>query len=72
VGPLLGGQDLSDARAGIAAAVEAFEDEGDTRVRHWEMNISNDAPGCDYHPSLATHSAMGDALAEELRTSLGW
>ena len=72
VGPLLYGQDLTDARAGIAAAVDAFEGEGDTNVRVWEMDISNDAPGCDYHPSLATHRAMGEALAAELRASLAW
>lgn len=72
VGPLLYGQDLVDARANIDAAVEAFEGEGDTRVRHWEMDISNDDPGCDYHPSLATHRAMADALVEELRAELNW
>ena len=72
VAPLLYGQDLVDARANIDAAVEAFEGEGDTRVRHWEMDISNDDPGCDYHPSLATHRAMADALVEELRAELNW
>jgi len=72
VGPMLGDPDLSTARAGIAAAVGVLEQEGDTKVRSWEMNISNDAPGCDYHPSVDTHAAMADALIQELRSTLGW
>jgi lysophospholipase L1-like esterase len=72
VGPLLGGTDLDAARAGIAAAVAARTSAGDAQLGVWEMNISNDDPGCDYHPGLATHEAMGNALVTELKTRLGW
>lgn len=67
VGPLLSGADLSAARAGIAAGVAAFEAAGGSNVRAWEMNVANgNPPGCDYHPNLATHQAMADALIPEL------
>ncbi|HEY6727817.1 MAG TPA: SGNH/GDSL hydrolase family protein, partial [Polyangiaceae bacterium] len=72
VGPLLSGEDLTAARAGIAAAVAAVQAQGDLRVKSWEMNLSNDAPGCDWHPSLGTHQAMATALVGELRSELGW
>lgn len=72
VGPLLNGEDLNAARAGIAAAVDARRATGDERVVAWEMNIGNPDPGCDYHPSVATHEAMAEAVAAELRTHLGW
>lgn len=67
VGPLLNGADLTAARAGIAAGVAAFEAGGGSNARVWEMNVPNANPGCDYHPGLATHQAMADALIPELR-----
>ncbi|HWO12471.1 MAG TPA: SGNH/GDSL hydrolase family protein, partial [Polyangiaceae bacterium] len=72
VGPLLTGDDLTAARTDIEAAVATLQNQGDLRVKSWEMNISNDAPGCDWHPSLATHEAMATALVSELRANLGW
>ncbi len=72
VGPLLEGADLDAARMGIEAAVAVRKSAGDARVESWQMNIANDNPGCDYHPGLATHEAMGAALVAELRTRLGW
>jgi lysophospholipase L1-like esterase len=70
VGPLLGGTDLTAARAGIAAGVAAFVAAGGSKVRAWEMNVPNGAPpGCDYHPNLATHQAMADVLIPELEAS---
>lgn len=71
VGNLLFGQDIPDARAAIAAAVAEFQARGNDRVAVWEMNVANTAPGCDYHPSLATHQAMADALTAQLRSVLG-
>lgn len=67
LGPLLNGADLTAARAGIAAGVAAFEAGGGSNARIWEMNVPNANPGCDYHPGLATHEALADALIPELR-----
>jgi lysophospholipase L1-like esterase len=72
VGPMLGGDDLDAARSGIDAAIATRNDAGDDRLKAWEMNISNDNPGCDYHPSVATHAAMAMALQQELEAELGW
>jgi lysophospholipase L1-like esterase len=66
VGPLLGGQDLQAARAGIAGAVQAFTAAGGSNAVVWEMNVPNNSPGCDYHPSLATHAAMAEGLVQQL------
>jgi lysophospholipase L1-like esterase len=72
VGPLLSGADLDAARGGIADAVATRVAAGDDAVRAWEMNIANDMPGCDYHPSVATHQALANALVSQLQTDLGW
>jgi lysophospholipase L1-like esterase len=72
VGPMLSGSDLDAARAGISAAVAVRNDAGDAQLGVWEMNIPNDQPGCDYHPSLATHQLMADALVAELEQRLDW
>ena len=72
VGPLLNDADLDAARTGIESAVGARQAAGDSLVASWRMNIANDNPGCDYHPGLATHQAMADALVSELQTHLDW
>jgi lysophospholipase L1-like esterase len=71
VGNLLAGQDIPDARAAIAAAVSQFQARGGDRIAIWEMNVPNNAPGCDYHPSIPTHQAMAEGLATQLRSLLG-
>jgi lysophospholipase L1-like esterase len=72
VGPLLSGADLAKARTNIAAAVAARMDAGDAKLRAYSLTTPNTSPGCDYHPSVATHEAMAAELAPELRALLGW
>ena len=73
VGPLLAGEDLAAARAGIAAGVEAFVAAGGGNVRAWEMNVPNgNPPGCDYHPNLETHRAMAEVVAAEIESQLSF
>jgi lysophospholipase L1-like esterase len=74
VGPLLNGTDLTTARADIAAAVQTRNAAGDTQVETFELAPTDPANGygCDYHPSLATHQVMADALTSVLRAKLGW
>jgi hypothetical protein len=69
---MLSGTDLEKARTGIETAVEARQTAGDANVAVFEMNVANDSPGCDYHPSVATHELMAEVLAVELRAHLGW
>ncbi|MBN1605643.1 MAG: endo-1,4-beta-glucanase [Polyangiaceae bacterium] len=72
VGPMLGGEDLSRARRGIADAVRQRRASGDDRVVAYEMQTPNPSPGCDWHPSTATHARMAEELGGELRRELGW
>lgn len=72
VGPLLNGQDQTDARNGIRLAVAQFESEGGNEVAVWEMTTPNTAPGCDYHPSVSTHQLMAAEMTRELRAALKW
>jgi lysophospholipase L1-like esterase len=72
VGPMLGGEDLDRARRGIAEAVRRRHASGDDRVVAYEMQTPNPNPGCDWHPSTATHARMAEELGAELRRALGW
>jgi lysophospholipase L1-like esterase len=74
VGPLLGGADLTTARAYIASAVQQRRDAGDLQVKAFELAPTdpNNGYGCDYHPSLKTHAVMAGELSALLRSELGW
>jgi Carbohydrate esterase 2 N-terminal/GDSL-like Lipase/Acylhydrolase family len=74
VGPLLGGTDLTTARAYIASAVQQRADAGDVSVRTFELAQQNrsDGLGCSSHPSLRTHEIMADVLTGVLSAQLGW
>jgi len=66
VGPMLSGTDLEKAEGAIQTAVAARAEGGDRRVHFHAMKTENRAPGCDWHPSVATHEAMGRELAAVL------
>jgi lysophospholipase L1-like esterase len=72
VGPMLTGPDLESARQGIESAVAERRAAGDENVATWTMEIANISPGCDYHPGVATHQRMAEALAAQLRAALAW
>lgn len=73
VGPMLSGAQLANAREGIAAAVMARVNAGDSKIKAYEMTTPNGTPwGCDAHPNLPTQEAIANELAAELRASLGW
>lgn len=72
VGPLLGGTDLAKARSGIEAAVTLRNEAGDDAIRAYSMLTGNPSPGCDWHPSLATHEAMAEELGNVIAEELDW
>jgi hypothetical protein len=47
---------------------------GDPNVHLLELPgvLDSEGWGCDYHPSAASHERIGGALADRLRTDLGW
>jgi lysophospholipase L1-like esterase len=71
VAPLLGGADLTEARAYIDAAVAAT---GDARIKSFPMAQTDPADGwgCDFHPSVKTHQKMAATLTAQLKAELGW
>jgi lysophospholipase L1-like esterase len=72
VGPMLGGQDLARAEASISNAIQQRRASGDQRVIAHRMKTKNENPGCDWHPSIATHQRMAEELAVPLKEALGW
>jgi lysophospholipase L1-like esterase len=72
LGPMLPPVDLQRAVRAIQAAIQLRTVEGDQRVSYFPLGVSNDAPGCDWHPSVATHERMAKALMPVVRRLTGW
>jgi lysophospholipase L1-like esterase len=51
----------------VQAVVRALEAEGDTRVHFLALSPQSAPFGEDYHPTLATHRQMAQAVAAEIR-----
>jgi len=71
IGPMLGSADLERCLAGIDAAVKRRNALGDTAVKRYAFATPNAKPGCDWHPSLATHRKMAAELEVVLRKHVG-
>jgi lysophospholipase L1-like esterase len=69
---LLGGTDLDTVSMYIDGVVSERNAAGDERVVASALQFSVDGFGCDYHPSLATHRSMANALTAELQRIIGW
>jgi lysophospholipase L1-like esterase len=65
---------LSIARTLHRSIVEQLTAQGDERVALIEFPTQDGSRGfgCDWHPSLATHAAMGAQLAKAIREVLHW
>lgn len=72
IGPMLGGPDLERAENCIRKAVAARAKAGDTRVTYYKMRTTNDAPACDWHPSLTTHAKIAKELEAPIASALKW
>jgi lysophospholipase L1-like esterase len=73
-GPLLGGTELSTIQGHIRAVVQARNAAGDTRVSTFEgiQPQTSDKNACQYHPNSAEQEIVGNLLATEIRSKLGW
>jgi hypothetical protein len=71
VGPKLSGQQLDKARVDVKDLVTALND---PKVGFLELPQpqAGEGSGCGGHASIATHKHMGEVLAAELKTRLGW
>jgi lysophospholipase L1-like esterase len=72
VGPMLGGEALRRAEAAMAEALHRRVAAGDARVKVHVMRTDNQSPGCDWHPSVATHRRIAAELGDVLKAALGW
>lgn len=60
------------AQADVSAAVAARRKAGDQRVRVFFFSPQQTPYGEDWHPTVATHERMAQALSAELKKLLGW
>lgn len=72
ISPMLGGDELVMVEGYIQSAIDMRMAAGDTNLGTANVNVDPIGWGCDYHPSVATHQAMGELLADELALALGW
>jgi len=82
--PMVGDPNRTTAAGYIQGAVAQVRTAGDTRVSTlaiasdggtlfgFATQLPADGYGCDYHPSVTTHSRMGGQLATALSAILGW
>lgn len=59
--------------ANIDAAVDSRVRSGDERVESFDIGVTQGTNnGCEDHPDLARHQAMGEKLAARMRSVLAW
>jgi lysophospholipase L1-like esterase len=74
IGPMLTGDSLTEAQTYLDQVVKARHDAGDPRIQQISVDPQDSANGlgCDYHPTVKTHSIMGKAFAAAMKGPLGW
>jgi lysophospholipase L1-like esterase len=70
--PSLYGAEVAMVAGYLQSAVDQRHQARDAEVAFADINVDWIGSGCDGHPSLATHAAMGMRLTTELKTQLGW
>jgi lysophospholipase L1-like esterase len=75
VGSMLGGDQLSAAKAYLNDVVSTQTSAGDAKVSFVDLgqqDPTTDGIGCDYHPSVATDQKMAQRLEAAIRRLTGW
>lgn len=72
VAPLLWGNEATMVAGYLQSVVDQRHQAGDLDVTFVDINAMAIGIGCDGHPSVATHEAMGQKLADALGEQLGW
>ncbi|WP_434426759.1 SGNH/GDSL hydrolase family protein [Nannocystis pusilla] len=72
VAPLLWGDEATMVAGYLQSAVDQRHQAGDMEVAFADINAQANGWGCDGHPSVATHEAMGQNLVTALGEHLGW
>jgi hypothetical protein len=78
VGPMMsdsypeGYEAWTSIRSDVREVVGSFVADGDERVFYFEFVAQSSPYGEDWHPTLATHQRMADALTAFIEEELGW
>lgn len=78
VGPMMsdsyppGYRAWTSIRSDVQGVVEGLVEGGDSKVLYFEFATQSAPYGEDWHPTLATHQKMADALGAFIREELGW
>lgn len=70
--PSLYGDEATMVEGYLMEVVSQRQAAGDADVAYADVNVTWLGSGCDGHPDLATHAAMGERLTQELQSRLGW
>jgi lysophospholipase L1-like esterase len=78
VGPMIsdsyppGYQAWTSIRADVQEVVDGFVQSGDSKVLYFEFAPQSSPYGEDWHPTVARHRIMADALGAFIEEALGW
>ena len=72
VAPLLGEPDRTTVITYLDSAIAQRAAAGDTLVERIDLSVPTEGWGCDWHPSIATHESMAQALIAILQARLSW
>jgi lysophospholipase L1-like esterase len=63
---------LTSATNDINQVVSTLKTAGDSQIEAFDNSVTTGGTGCDGHPDVAMHKAMGEKLAAELKRVLSW
>jgi hypothetical protein len=73
LGSLMSGTDRTNAEQYMNEIIDELGAAGDTKLKFLDLGSQDlTSTGCDWHPDVDDNARMGDILAGELRSSLGW
>ena len=67
-----GYQAWTSIRADVQEVVDAFVAAGDSKVLYFQFATQSSPYGEDWHPTVATHQTMADALIPFVEEAQGW
>ena len=70
--PSLWGQEATTVAGYLTEVVAQRQADGDSDVAFADINVDWIGAGCNGHPSVATHEAMGAKLAVALGQAFAW
>jgi lysophospholipase L1-like esterase len=63
---------VTDATTDVNKVVTTIKSGGDDQIEAFDINVTTGGSGCDGHPDIAKHAAMGAKLAAEIQHVMNW